>query len=386
MRSQTARFVARSRVLAARAAIAAPSAAGELDPPPGAVAPTDTALRQTDPRTPIDQSTAPATPTANHRISTSGSYFLTSDIAAEQNKSAIEIAAPYVTIDLNGFDIAGATLFTTDSVDGIRRVGGTLAGSVAITNGVIHDFDQTGVRLPDDAVRLADLTILQSGADNAFLGADAVVTRCQFLQSVSGDGLFVGEGSAVSGCVANGNADSGLVIDDGSTVVNCSARANGQTGVQGSTGVLIQSCSATANGRDGIAIANGSVLGCVSRLNGSHGIATRTINTSSSAFNALIRSNRCEDNGQTLADGAGIHAIGNFIVIDGNMVIGNDVGIREPGNDDGSLIIRNFAFDNSGLAYDIAPGNAFGPVIDTTGVGNLVGVTNGAHPWANFSR
>jgi hypothetical protein len=74
--------------------------------PPGAPAPTMKSLAQIEPRTPI--STAP------FNISTSGSYYLTTNLTVSSGL-AVSIGANGVTLDLNGFTLAstepGATSF-----------------------------------------------------------------------------------------------------------------------------------------------------------------------------------------------------------------------------------------------------------------------------------
>ena len=100
---------------------------GSLAPPAGPVAPTDRALRATDTRIPINDETAPGSPSANHRITVSGHYFLTGDILAQNGKNAIEIAASGVTIDLNGYGLVGRGFFTTSSLSGVTRQAGSPA-------------------------------------------------------------------------------------------------------------------------------------------------------------------------------------------------------------------------------------------------------------------
>ena len=68
-------------------------------------------------RTPVQS--LPGSPTAQFLIAAPGSYYLTGPIAGTTGKSAIEIAARDVTLDLSGFSLTGIP----GALDGIRSVG-----------------------------------------------------------------------------------------------------------------------------------------------------------------------------------------------------------------------------------------------------------------------
>ena len=75
--------------------------------------------------------------------------------------------------------------------------------------------------------------------------------------------------------------------------------------------------------------------------------------------------------------------------IEGNNVTGNDRGIAVDLS--GNLIIRNSASGNS-VAYDIAAGNRYGPIIDISATGTAAVSGSSAastvattDPWANFT-
>lgn len=94
--------------------------------PPGAPAPTMKSLDQLEARTPI--SSAPFV------ISTSGSYYLTTNLAVSSG-NAITIAANNVTLDLNGFTLSSTEPSPTGT--GIQLGTGTGVANIAIRNGVI---------------------------------------------------------------------------------------------------------------------------------------------------------------------------------------------------------------------------------------------------------
>src|SRR5690606_8297132 len=82
--------------------------AGSLNPPPGAPAPTMKTLSEVEPRTPIHAASLPLT------ITSPGSYYLAENIrvTAEDDvtTAAIIIESGNVTIDLNGFTLAGSAV------------------------------------------------------------------------------------------------------------------------------------------------------------------------------------------------------------------------------------------------------------------------------------
>src|SRR5690349_15205092 len=96
--------------------------AGPLNPPAGAPAPTYKTLSEVEPRTPINAATTPGSATALYRISAPGSYYLTGNLAGASALNGVEIAASGVTIDLRGFEVAGAP--------------GSLAGICVTTGGL----------------------------------------------------------------------------------------------------------------------------------------------------------------------------------------------------------------------------------------------------------
>src|SRR5579862_1468165 len=89
------------------AALVRAAKAGDLTPPPGPIQPTGRALKDVEPRTPV-QSLAGAAGYL-YVITQPGSYYLTGDIAVPPNQSAIFVAAApgTVSIDLEGFAIDG---------------------------------------------------------------------------------------------------------------------------------------------------------------------------------------------------------------------------------------------------------------------------------------
>src|SRR3990172_7801801 len=75
--------------------------AGDLNPPPGPITPTQ--------RTPIGASTTPGDADSLFKITSPGSYYLTGNITGvgAPSMNGIEIAASGVKLDLMGFDLVG---------------------------------------------------------------------------------------------------------------------------------------------------------------------------------------------------------------------------------------------------------------------------------------
>src|SRR4051795_11624319 len=85
--------------------------------PPGPPAPTMKTLDQVEPRIPIDTTHTPGDGASMFRIDLPGSYYLTGNVTGQSGKNGIFVAASNVTIDLNGFTLAGVA----GSLNGIGR-------------------------------------------------------------------------------------------------------------------------------------------------------------------------------------------------------------------------------------------------------------------------
>ena len=116
------------------------SLAGPLNPPAGPVAPTHKTLTEIDPRIVINSTNTPgdndATP-STFKITTSGSYVLTSNVLLGPAKIGIEIAANNVVIDLGGFHLTNFSTLPAISVSGSNLTNITLCnGSVSGAAGI----------------------------------------------------------------------------------------------------------------------------------------------------------------------------------------------------------------------------------------------------------
>jgi parallel beta-helix repeat protein len=380
--------------------------------PPGAPAPTMKTLDQVAPRTAI--SSIPFS------ISASGSYYLTASLSTNSG-SGITITADNVTVDLNGFALAGAP----GSVNGIFVSG--VHNNIVIENGVVSSWGTAGFSMfnaRNSCVR--NVQVFGNGTAGISFGSYGRVEGCTS-SSNGTTGFIIGFGSVVKGCTAATNGGTGFMVDDGSAVIDCTATDNTLLGinaydVNSVTGTLIQRCAVHGNDGGGIAVgAGGGVIncsvvdstgstgifgaagvyisGCIVRTSGSIGIDVTTLATVASctvtfsttdgiraASDCLILQNQCISNGNS-GDGAGVHATGSRNRIEGNNARGNDRGIDIDGTT--NLVIRNTASANT-TNYDVVANNKVGPTVSAPNSAAFTGDTGGSgvgstDPWANFT-
>jgi parallel beta-helix repeat protein len=341
--------------------------AGDLNPPgpPGA---TMVTLEEIEPRTPVE--TLPGSSVALYVIEQPGSYFLTRSLTGESGKSGIVIAASHVTLDLMGFELVGVA----GSLSGIVVPSPEI--SITIRSGSIHDWGEHGVDAGEaDVSQLLDLRALDSGAplmdhDGLRLGESGVIARC-ISQGHPGEGISAEDGTSVIGCAASLNTIG--ISGSGTTVTGCAATGNTFGGFSIGFGSVVD-CTASLNDGYGFRVDRGSITGCTAARNGGNGIWVNS--------DSLVQGNTCVEQ----FSGAGIFAGSgpSLARIDGNLVSGNDIGIQVLAT--GNLIIRNTAHGNTTSNYSINTGNAYGPIVDVAGVGDIstMVTANQAHPWANF--
>ena len=308
--------------------------------------------------------------------------------SGQSGQDGITINADDVTLDLNGFALIGVPgSLTGINVPGAQR-------NITVMNGSVRDWGFFGIgSLNSSDGRYQDVGVFNSGSNGILVGEGHVILRCT-AEGNSGVGISTGDRSIVSHCTAKSNSGWGIEVDSGSTVESCTVDSNTSHGILTENffdaTYSITNCVAVNNGGVGInAQIGGSVIGCTASGNldgifvGSGGIALNcsvTENTRdgiSVHFNGRVISNNCEDNGA-----AGIHSTGVGARIEGNSLTFNDMGIVVDSS--GNLIVKNSARVNPSGHYNIAAGNSVGPIVNVVGVGDISGVANSNHPWANF--
>ena len=250
---------------------------GDLDPPPGPIAPTDRVTINTqDVALPIV-------------IDAPGSYVLTGPVldcleCDDLATSGVVISASDVTLDCNGFQIVGDP---QNSVFGIEV--DPAASNVVIRDATVRDWSSHGIS-GSHGVTLERVRVIGNGFVGGFLGAgielgsNARVIDCVCENNAS-RGISVGFGALVEGCTSTGNGGAGIqtaigALTNGSVVIGCVSRNNGGTGFLLGDGTMASDCAASQNGAGGFALGPGASAGsCAAVLNTGDGF---------NATNALV--------------------------------------------------------------------------------------------------
>jgi hypothetical protein len=163
------------------------------------------------------------------------SYLLTSDLdlSSHPTVSGISISASFVTLDLNGFQIAGATvcepgdlgfdLICTPSNSGAHGI--ELVSeieSVSIKNGTIRN-------MPDDGIGGADA--LLSHVANVAISENA------------GWGVLLGDRSLIQDSRAQSNGDGGFSVQHDSNISQSLAFGNDGVGFDAGDRAVVESCN-----------------------------------------------------------------------------------------------------------------------------------------------
>ncbi|HUU85687.1 MAG TPA: right-handed parallel beta-helix repeat-containing protein [Phycisphaerae bacterium] len=297
--------------------------AGDLNPPPGPLTPTMKTLLEVEPRIAINEQNTPGDSDAVFAITEPGSYYLTGALIGVEGKNGIRLSSGNVCIDLDGYEVVGP-----GSGDGIVSPYGDVKENVTIRNGIVRGWTN-GIRLDHtSSVHLRDVAVSENALNGIYTGGPGIVEGC----------LARNNGRGISGY--------GTV-----TVRNCVATENQLQGIEVAFSCVVEGCIAFDNPGSGIVVSdNGNVVrGCFCRTNA-----------------------------------VGLECVGTRTRIEENHVVDNAVGIRVAGSR--NLVISNSAALNSTQDYDIGVGNAYGPIVNVAGVGDISGVAGANHPWANVSH
>ena len=195
-------------------------------------------------------------------IPDSGSYVLTANLSAAGD--CLVVAADFVTIDLNGFTIAG-----NGSGSGIRSDGDFRQG-IRITNGTIRGF-QTGVDFAFTGAQITVERLHVIGNSNVGIGVNqqALVKDCVLAEN--GDGINVGARSLLTGNDSSFNTASGIAAGVGSTIIGNTVGVNGNNGLVAGNSSTVLNNTAQVNGNFGLHVTCPSnVLGNTATNNGTN--------------------------------------------------------------------------------------------------------------------
>ena len=188
-------------------------------------------------------------------ISNPGSYRLTGNLTAPASTSGINVTAPHVTIDLNGFLITGPGTLS-GVVNGISAQG---IGDVTVENGTLTGFG--------DGVDVGSFGIVRNVHADANgvgieVGNNSVVEGCTANNSTSIFGIFCSAACAISGNTANGNPGQGIDCSgNGCLISGNTADANSTHGIEcNGSGCVISGNTVVANSDIGIYCAGSGCL------------------------------------------------------------------------------------------------------------------------------
>lgn len=383
---------------------------GDLNPPPGPIAPTMKTLVEVEPRIAVNEQNTPGDALAIFRITQPGSYYLTGNVVGVVGKNGIAIDAEGVTLDLNGFVVRGVG----GSLNGVAGV----PNSFSISNGTVRDWGQSGLFLGSNVlvssiravsnghrgISAGDGVVIESsvarlnGQEGIRIGGFSSISNCNALEN-QGHGFWVGTGSVVNNSVAQFNGNGGFRAEFNTSFLNCSASENGGNGFHLLFGGIAMNCTSLGSVQNGFRLGGGnnSLVSCVSRGSTQFGITSASaqgdmiVGCTVLGNNAggiqvearsVVRDCRASNNG-----GPGIEVFGSDSRIEGNTCTANQRGIRVANF--GNFIARNICSGNTVHNWDIGANNTILVVVGTTSpafTGDAGGESPGStDPNANYS-
>ena len=180
-------------------------------------------------------------------ISKPGSYRLAGNLTVpDADTSAIVITAESVTLDLNGFSIAGPLLCTGGPAVtclaagkgiGIQAAHVLLASprGVRVFNGSVRGMGMMGILLSGDGSSVEHVTVAQNGGGgmsvsgivnesaatlNASFGIIGLNVRASSAVLNGGDGIIVSSGGVAAGNVSSSNGGLGMAVLNGTATGN----------------------------------------------------------------------------------------------------------------------------------------------------------------------
>lgn len=177
-------------------------------------------------------------------LSEPGSYRLTGNLAvSDTDSNAIEITGDNISLDLNGFEIAGPG---SGSGSGVRAVNPAIYSTVV--GGTVHSFGFHGLDLRGFS-RVLGLRVHSNGLDGIRVGINSLVSESQ--SNLNGDvGIRAEFDSKIASCTSRSNSR-GLVGENHMGFFNNVVRNNSSHGIEFSNGSNLQQNVSSDNGGDG---------------------------------------------------------------------------------------------------------------------------------------
>lgn len=352
------RLLLGSVVLAASiVATGSSSFGGPLTPPAGAITPT----RGIDPRTPVTLETCPGDNDSSPsvlKITQSGSYYLTANVVGVAGKHGIEIAAPMVTLDLNGFTVQGVS----GSKTGVLLT--NAANSAEVRNGKVTGWggDGLGHEGAPGYSKIIGVLVSANIGSGILLNAYSQVRECEaFGNGV--DGIRVSAKGRIESCSSLQNARYGFYVSNSGNIVSKSvATNNGDDGFNAFMNNMFVECLSMNNLGDGFNVNRAILRACFSNNNSGNGfvlnsgshisdsIASQNSAVGFSAGNAcqLINNNaNGNGTGSSPTYGFAITGVGSRVV--GNLASFNGNGFSIPGTN--CVVSNNTASNNDSVGF-----------------------------------
>jgi len=311
--------------------------AGNLNPP-GPPGPTMKTLVAVEPRRPVH--TLGGSATALYVIDQPGSYYFAHNIFGVNAKNGIEITVDNVKIDMMGFSLVGVP----GSLNGIVINSSPTLIGLTIRSGFVRDWGDSGFDLRwVEGLLMEGVVVSGCGGWGSYSGR-GVVKDSQFINNYGG--IFLIDGSLIR-CYATGNTTLGFEVLGG-VVREVVSTYNGVGLGQGLGGsAVIEDSTFSDNDQGGMSVCYGNI----------------------------IRNNNFYNNGNGTAGGAAIELRCGANLAEGNVVVGNDIGI-EAYSGGGEVVIRNFLKGNTTTVLP-RTGNDVAP---------LQKAATSTNPWANISN
>jgi hypothetical protein len=160
------------------------------------------------------------------------SYRLTGelDLTALAETTAISIDAPFVTLDLSGFEIAGPTVCAFDgfglSCSPTRSSPGIQisARGAAVKNGTVRGISGSGIESTAEGAHIEGIRAVSNAGFGVIVDDDSLVVNSIAIENLNG--ISVGEDSVVNRCVAKGNQLKGIEGTGPRVVVSASSASD----------------------------------------------------------------------------------------------------------------------------------------------------------------